>query len=152
MTIPGAVDDDMEDEEKGGIVVVKEGLGAKTQTIAFKVVSSESGALSVGMALPEVVKGHGFKMNEDGHGLYTIGPAGYTYRHNRPDEEGDKSFLFQAGEVIQIDADSKAKKITFTKRGTTQKHIISLTDDDVDLTKLQFAVDLYSRDSIQIVD
>jgi hypothetical protein len=36
------------------------------------------------MALPDVVKNNGYKMDDYNHGLYAIG-FGFTYKHNKPD-------------------------------------------------------------------
>lgn len=51
--------------------------------------------------------------------------------------------------MVHIESDAKTKKITFSKKNTTEKCSIDVPDT-FEITKMKFAVALYENDSIEI--
>jgi hypothetical protein len=56
-------DEDDEVDTIGGIIFVNEGLGTKHQSVNIKINNNTSGAIIIGMGMPDVVKNHAYKMS-----------------------------------------------------------------------------------------
>lgn len=88
VTDPPKNDDDDECcDGSGGIILMAEGSGLKHQSITMKISNNTSNSMILGLALPEVVSSHSYRMSEDeSHGLFGISSSGYLVVHNNPDQ------------------------------------------------------------------
>lgn len=145
--------DDDEDcsDGTGGVVFAAEGLGIKHQSISLKIVNNNSSNIILGMGLPDIIKGHNYKLSEDEHhGLFGISSSGYTVVHNNPEQEdASRAFEFYNGDVVHIESDAKTRKVVFSKTGTTEKFTLDIPES-FELIKMKFAVALYEKDSVSI--
>lgn len=106
----------------------------------------------IGMAISEVIKKNNYKMKDDmEHGIFGISSAGYPVVHGQ--EDSDSASIFQFGnDTVHIESDSKTRKITFSKKGTSEKHAIDVKESTIDFSKLQFVVGLLSGDTAEITE
>lgn len=73
-----------------------EGLGVEHQAIAFKIAKNNSGCVSVGMGLTDVVKSKQYMLSgtfpdnldsDSNHGAYLISSMGIIFQHKEPEKQ-----------------------------------------------------------------
>lgn len=128
--------------------MVAEPPTSKNQVINVKC-NGFSGGMTIGFGIVEIIKKGNFKMLGDtNHGVYGLSASGYPIYHGKNDDEECETTFEITNEVVQIETDTKNRKITFTKKSNNQKYVMTIKEANVDMSKMQFVFGLLAGDSI----